>query len=108
MSDKIKKYSWVHDLNRAALESQLLSEAKLYRNEVNLKKMLNEEKARKKAFNPNMFGHLSQMSHGGAEIDPKVVQGVISRLSHEGTSPESLEYVDADPSVYLQIGRAHV
>jgi len=30
MSKKIKKYSWIHDLNKTAIESQLLSEAKMY------------------------------------------------------------------------------
>jgi len=30
MSNKINKYSWIHQLNQAALESKLLSEAKLF------------------------------------------------------------------------------
>jgi hypothetical protein len=38
MSKKIKTYSWIHDLNKAAIESQLLSEAKMYTSSV----MLNE------------------------------------------------------------------
>lgn len=38
MSKKIKTYSWIHDLNKAAIESQLLGEAKMYKGSV----MLNE------------------------------------------------------------------
>lgn len=36
MNKKIKKYSWIHELNKAALESQLLSEAKIYKNSIQL------------------------------------------------------------------------
>jgi hypothetical protein len=36
MNKKIKKYSWIHELNQAALESKLISEAKIYSNAVQL------------------------------------------------------------------------
>jgi hypothetical protein len=35
MSNKINKYSWIHQLNQAALESKLLSEAKLFEQQMN-------------------------------------------------------------------------
>lgn len=36
MANKINKYSWIHDLNRAAIEAQMLSEATTYSNMVEL------------------------------------------------------------------------
>lgn len=35
MSNKINKYSWIHQLNQAALEAKLLSEAKLFEQQMN-------------------------------------------------------------------------
>ena len=35
MSNKINKYSWIHQLNQAALETKLLSEAKLFEQQMN-------------------------------------------------------------------------
>jgi hypothetical protein len=35
MGNKIKKYSWIHQLNAAALETKLISEAKLFEQQMN-------------------------------------------------------------------------
>jgi hypothetical protein len=36
MRNKIKQYSWIHELKQSAIESKLLAEAKLFKNFVNL------------------------------------------------------------------------
>jgi hypothetical protein len=43
MAKKINNYSWIHELNSAAMKAKLLSESKIYSNQV----QLNEAKMKK-------------------------------------------------------------
>lgn len=65
MSKKIKTYSWIHDLNKAAIESQLLGEAKMYKDSV----MLNEAKAGRPSKFPADFSDFQYDPTARAEID---------------------------------------
>ncbi len=42
-SKKINRFSWIHDLNRSALEAKMIAEAKLFAKKVNLKEALGDD-----------------------------------------------------------------
>jgi|694.fasta_scaffold25901_1 hypothetical protein len=131
MKKKINSYSWIHELNSAAMKAKLLSESKIYTQRV----QLNEQKARR-ITDPQRQAALSgQMQppaprtmqgddvlpiygEGGkqldaaregslkaamaAEIQDKMRGGV---PGYEKVTPTSVSLAGGDPGVYAQIAR---
>jgi hypothetical protein len=94
-------YSWIHSLNRAAVDAHVKG-----------KEMLAEQKARKIESGSQKFQNLQQqmqapkaVEHGKPDIDPAVVRAAAQVLSKEPTTPHSISLAGGDPAEYAKIRR---
>jgi len=70
--------------------------------------MINEETAKKKAFDPRAFQtHATRgpVAHGKPEVDPTVVRIAAQELSKEPTTAQSIELAGGDVGAYTSIRR---
>lgn len=90
-------YNWIHQMNKAAIDSQ-----------INAKNMLTEAKAKKVAFDTSKFESsmpAPPVQHGKPDIDPNVVRAAAQVLGKEPTTPRSIELAGGDPAEYSKIRR---
>lgn len=94
-------YSWIHSLNRAALDAQNKG-----------REMLAEQKARKIEAGSQKFQALQQqmqpakaVDHGKPDVDPAVVRAAAQVLSKEPTTPHSISLAGGDAAEYAKIRR---
>ena len=88
-------YSWIHSMKSAAVESHMKGQ-----------QMLNEEKAKKIAFDPTKFAAgmpKGPVAHGKPEVDPAVVRAAAQVLSVEPTTPHSISLAGGDSGEYANI-----